>query len=167
MGARSGGVGSANVSHYWDAMPGAAKTLGSFADLAVESGVPRLVLMSGRGEEESERGEQAVRYFGAELTALRSTWFAQNFSETFWRDLVQGDEVALPAGSTPEPFVDAADVADVAVAALTDDRHIGEVYELDRAPALHIRGGGRGSSCAGARSLRTDLDRGLRRRCRR
>ena len=124
------GVGSAYVSHYWDAMPGAAKTLGSFADLAVESGVPRLVLMSGRGEEESERGEQAVRDSGAELTALRSTWFAQNFSETFWRDLVQGDEVALPAGSTPEPFVDAADVADVAVAALTDDRHIGEVYEL-------------------------------------
>jgi uncharacterized protein YbjT (DUF2867 family) len=30
----------------------------------------------------------------------------------------------------PEPFVDADDIADVAVAALTDDRHIGEVYEL-------------------------------------
>ena len=31
---------------------------------------------------------------------------------------------------TPEPFVDADDIADVAVAALTDDRHIGELYEL-------------------------------------
>jgi uncharacterized protein YbjT (DUF2867 family) len=29
-----------------------------------------------------------------------------------------------------EPFVDAEDIADVAVAALTDDKHIGEVYEL-------------------------------------
>jgi uncharacterized protein YbjT (DUF2867 family) len=37
---------------------------------------------------------------------------------------------ALRAGDTPEPFVDVDDIADVAVAALTDDRHIGEVYEL-------------------------------------
>ena len=46
------GVGSAYVSHYWDAIPGAAETLGLFAELAVERGVPRLVLLSGRGEEE-------------------------------------------------------------------------------------------------------------------
>jgi len=32
--------------------------------------------------------------------------------------------------NTPEPFVDADDIADVAVAALTDDRHIGQLYEL-------------------------------------
>jgi uncharacterized protein YbjT (DUF2867 family) len=124
------GVGSAYVAHYWDAIPGAAETLGSFADLAVESGVARLVLLSGRGEEEAERAERAVRDSGAELTVLRSTWFAQNFSEDYWREMVQAGEVALPAGDTPEPFVDADDIADVAVAALTDDRHIGELYEL-------------------------------------
>jgi uncharacterized protein YbjT (DUF2867 family) len=66
--------------------------------------------LSGRGEEEAERAERAVRDSGAELTVLRSTWFAQNFS-----------------GDTLEPFVDADDIADVAVAALTDDRHIGEL----------------------------------------
>ena len=38
--------------------------------------------------------------------------------------------MALPAGDTPEPFIDAEDIADVATAALTDDRHIGELYEL-------------------------------------
>lgn len=38
--------------------------------------------------------------------------------------------MALPARDVAEPFVDADDIADVAVAALTDDRHIGEVYEL-------------------------------------
>jgi uncharacterized protein YbjT (DUF2867 family) len=43
---------------------------------------------------------------------------------------IRGGELALPAGDVPEPFVDADDIADVAVAALTDDRHIGEVYEL-------------------------------------
>jgi uncharacterized protein YbjT (DUF2867 family) len=31
---------------------------------------------------------------------------------------------------TAESFVDAEDIADVAVAALMDDRHIGELYEL-------------------------------------
>jgi uncharacterized protein YbjT (DUF2867 family) len=96
----------------------------------VESGVLRLVLLSGRGEEEAERAWRAVRASGAELTVLRSTWFAQNFSEDYWREMVQAGEIALPAGHTPEPFVDADDIADVAVAALTDDRHIGEVYEL-------------------------------------
>ena len=50
------GVGSAYVSHYWDAIPGAAETLGSFAELAVESGVRRLVLLSGRGEDERFEG---------------------------------------------------------------------------------------------------------------
>jgi uncharacterized protein YbjT (DUF2867 family) len=124
------GVGSAYVSHHLDAVPGAAETVGSFADLAVKSGVRRLVVMSGRGEEEADRVEQAVRDSGAELTVLRSTWFAQNFSEEYWREYVLDGEVALPAGDTPEPFVDVDDLADVAVAALTDDRHIGQVYEL-------------------------------------
>ena len=43
---------------------------------------------------------------------------------------VLGGEVALPAGDIAEPFVDADDIADVAVAALTDERHVGQLYEL-------------------------------------
>jgi hypothetical protein len=86
--------------------------------------------LSGRGEEEAERAERAVRDSGAELMVLRSTWFAQNFSEDYWREQVLSNEIALPAGDMPGPFVDADDIADVAVAALTDDRHIGELYEL-------------------------------------
>ena len=123
-------VKSVYISYYPDiAVPGAVETVGSFAELAVTSGVPRLVLLSGRGEAEAERAEQAVRASGADLTILRSTWFAQNFSESYWVDMVSG-EVALPAGDTPEPFIDVGDLADVAVAALTDDRHIGQLYEL-------------------------------------
>jgi uncharacterized protein YbjT (DUF2867 family) len=124
------GVTSVYVTHYLDAMPGAAETAGAFAELAVKSGARRLVLLSGRGEEEAERVEQAVRAAGPELTILRATWFAQNFSENFWADELRGGELALPAGDMPEPFVDADDIADVAVAALTDDRHAGETYEL-------------------------------------
>jgi uncharacterized protein YbjT (DUF2867 family) len=124
------GVGAVYVQHYLDALPGAAEILGSFAELAVANGIPRLVHLSGRGEPEAELAAQAVRDTGAEVTTLRSTWFSQNFSESYFRDGLLAGELALPAGNTPEPFVDADDIADVAVAALTDDGHAGKVYEL-------------------------------------
>jgi uncharacterized protein YbjT (DUF2867 family) len=88
------------------------------------------VLLAGRGEPEAEEAEQVVRGSGGDVTVVRSTWFMQNFSEEYMLEHVLGGVVALPAGDTPEPFVDAEDIADVAVAALVDDRHIGELYEL-------------------------------------
>jgi uncharacterized protein YbjT (DUF2867 family) len=125
------GVGSVYISYQPDlAVPGAAEAVGSFAELAVSRGVSRLVLVSGRGETGAERAEQAVRDSGAELTILRSTWFAQNFSESYFVQGLQAGELALPAGSTPEPFVDVEDIADVAFAALTEDGHVGRLYEL-------------------------------------
>jgi uncharacterized protein YbjT (DUF2867 family) len=118
------------VQHYLDALPGAEEIIGSFAELAVAKGVRRLVHLSGRNEPEAEQAAQAVRDTGAEVTTLRSTWFSQNFSESYFLDGLLAGELALPAANTPEPFVDADDIADVAVAALTDDGHVGEVYEL-------------------------------------
>jgi len=58
---------------------------------------------------------------------VRCAWFMQNFSQD--GPILDG-EVVLPADEQLEPFVDADDIADVAVAALTHDRHIGEMYEL-------------------------------------
>jgi uncharacterized protein YbjT (DUF2867 family) len=124
------GVGSVYVQHYLDALPGAAEIIGSFAELAVANGIPRLVHLSGRGEAHAELAERAVQDTGAEVTTLRSTWFSQNFSESYFLDGLLAGELVLPAGDTPEPFVDADDIADIAVAALTDDGHVGEVYEL-------------------------------------
>ena len=125
------GVASAYISYSPDiAIPGAVEKVRSFAELALEHGVRRLVLLSGRGEEEAQRAERAVQETGADLTIVRSAWFMQNFSEDFLVEPVLAGEVTLPAGDEPEPFVDADDIADVAVAALTDDRHIGELYEL-------------------------------------
>ena len=124
-------VGSVYVSYYPDlAVPGAVEAVRSFAELAVESGVRRLVLLSGRGEPEAERAEAAVRDSGADLTILRSTWFMQNFSEDYMLEHVLSGEIRLPAGDVPTPFLDADDIAEVAVAALTDDRHAGQLYEL-------------------------------------
>jgi uncharacterized protein YbjT (DUF2867 family) len=131
------GASAAYVSYYPDlAIPGAVEAVGSFARLAVEHDVRRLVLLAGRGEEEAEVAEHAVRASGADLTVLRATWFAQNFSEEYMVDGVCEGAPALPAGDTPEPFVDADDIADVAVAALTEDGHVGQTYELTGPRAL-------------------------------
>ncbi|MFD0730248.1 NAD(P)H-binding protein [Planotetraspora mira] len=125
------GADSVYVTYYPDlAFPGAADAIRDFSRLAVESGARRLVLLSGRGEPEAQAAERELRESGAEWTILRAAFFFQNFSEHFLLGPVLDGEIAMPAGDVAEPFVDAEDVADVAVAALTDDRHIGEVYEL-------------------------------------
>ncbi len=125
------GVGAAYLAYYPDlAFPGAAETIGAFARQAVDRGVERLVLLSGRGEPEAEPAEDAVRTAGAAWTVLRASWFSQDFSEHFLLDPVLAGTIALPAGDVAEPFVDATDIADVAVAALLEDGHGGRTYEL-------------------------------------
>lgn len=122
---------AAYVTYYPDlAVPGAADKVRAFSELAVKNGVRRLVLLSGRGEEGAELAEQAVRESGADWTILRCSWFSQNFSEGFFLDQALSGEVALPAGSVREPFVDADDIADAAAAALTEDGHAGQLFEL-------------------------------------
>ena len=125
------GADAAYVAFQPDlAVPGAAETIAAFSERAVAHGVRRLVLLSGRGEPEAQRCEQAVLAVDAEVTIVRASWFAQNFSESFLLDGVLAGEVALPADTVREPCVDADDIADVAVAALTEPGHAGEVYEV-------------------------------------
>ncbi|MCH8351767.1 MAG: NmrA family transcriptional regulator [Chloroflexi bacterium] len=112
------------------AVPGAVEAVWSFTKAALEVGVRRMVLLSGRGEEEAQRAEQALQDTDADWTIVRATWFAQNFSEGFLLDAVLAGVVALPAGDVGEPFVDVDDIADVAVAALTEDGHVGQLYEV-------------------------------------
>ncbi len=57
-------------------------------------------------------------------------WFDQNFTEGYLLDPVREGTVALPVGSVREPFLDVDDIADSAVAALTEDGHAGALYEL-------------------------------------
>jgi uncharacterized protein YbjT (DUF2867 family) len=96
----------------------------------VARGVQRLVLLSGRGEPEAQRSEQVVQRSGAVWTVVRSSFFAQNFSEYFLLEPVLDGVIALPAGDVAEPFIDVDDVADVVVAALTEEGHTGQVYEV-------------------------------------
>ncbi len=125
------GVGAAYITYYPDLMaPGAVERVRGFSALAAQSGVERLVLLSGRGEPAAQQAEQAVRESGTDWTLLRASWFAQNFSENFFVEGLQAGALALPADDVAEPFVDAEDIADAAVAALTEDGHAGQLYEL-------------------------------------
>ena len=124
------GVDAVYITYHPDlAFPGAADIVGAFADLAVANGVRRLVLLSGRNEEGAQLAERKVQESGADVTVVRCAFFSQNFSETFVEP-VRAGVLAMPGGESREAFLDVDDIADVVVAALTDDRHIGEVYEL-------------------------------------
>lgn len=125
------GVTAAYITYAPDlAMPGATDAIQAFVDLAKRRGVKRLVLLSGRGEEEAQACERIVQNSGLEWTVVRASWFNQNFSEGAFVDMVLNGAITLPAGDQVEPFVDVDDIADVAVSAFTEDRHIGEVYEV-------------------------------------
>ncbi|GAB3932008.1 NAD(P)H-binding protein [Larkinella terrae] len=112
------------------AVPGAVETIRSFVETAVKTGVRKLVLLSGRGEPEAEECERVVMDSGTDWTILRASWFSQNFSESYLLEPVLAGYVALPVGAIGEPFIDVEDIADVAAAALTEETHNGQLYEL-------------------------------------
>ncbi len=112
------------------AVPGATDAIQAFVDRAKRHGVERLVLLSGRGEEEAQACERIVQDSGLEWTVVRASWFYQNFSEGAFVDMIRSGQITLPVGETMEPFVDVDDIAEVAVAALTEPGHAGEVYEV-------------------------------------
>lgn len=125
------GTRAAYISYHPDlAVAGAVETVHDFIQVALRSGVRKLVLLSGRGEEEAQRAEDVLRSSGAEWTILRASWFNENFSENFLLDAVRSGIVALPVTDVQEPFVSADDIADVAVAALTEEGHANRLYEL-------------------------------------
>ncbi len=124
-------ITSVYISYTPDlAAPGAPETIQALVDLCQRMDVRKLVLLSGRGEDEAQRCEEIVRHSGIASTIVRCSWFNQNFSENFIRDMVLDGVIVLPVTTVAEPFVDTDDIADVAVAALIDDRHVGQLYEL-------------------------------------
>ena len=106
------------MSYYPDlAVPGARETIAAFAEQAVAGGTRRLVLAVRARRGGGPAAEQVVQSSGAEWTVVRCSWFMQNFSESYFAEPLAAGELALPAGSLPDPFVHADDIADVAVAA--------------------------------------------------
>lgn len=134
------GASAAYVTFQPDlAVAWAAEAISAFAQTAVEAGVKHIVLLSGRGEDGAVLSEKELKAIGVDYTVLRASWFNQNFSEGAFLDgLLQG-KLALPAGDVLEPFVDADDLADAAVEALTNPCHRNQTYELTGPRALTFR----------------------------
>ncbi|MFY0617746.1 NmrA family NAD(P)-binding protein [Shimia sp.] len=125
------GVTKAYVTYFPDlAFPGAVEKLEEFTKVAAETGLEHIVLLSGRGEHFASMGEDVVRNSGIPFTIVRAAWFAQNFSEGYLRDPILGGVLPMPGGDIAEPIIDIDDIADVVVAALTEDGHLGERYEV-------------------------------------
>lgn len=125
------GARAAYVTYFPDlAFPGAVEKLESLVETAKDVGVEHLVLLSGRGEHHARLGEEVVRDSGVDFTLIRAAWFAQNFSEGYLRDPILADVLPMPGGDVVEPIIDINDIADVAVAALTEEGHRGQLYEV-------------------------------------
>ncbi|WP_371153844.1 NAD(P)H-binding protein [Jannaschia sp. 2305UL9-9] len=125
------GARAAYVTYFPDlAFPGAVEKLKALCAVAKEVGVQRLVLLSGRGEHHAKLGEDVVRASGIGFTIVRSAWFAQNFSEGYLRAPILDGVLPMPGGGIAEPIIDIDDIADVVVAALTQDDHDGHLYEV-------------------------------------
>ena len=125
------GVRSAYVTYFPDlAFPGAVEKVEHLCEIAKSAGLRRMVLLSGRGEHHAKLGEEVVRQSGLEFTLVRAAWFAQNFSEGYLHAPILDGVLPMPGGLIKEPIIDVDDIADVAVAALTEDRHAGALYEV-------------------------------------
>ena len=79
--------------------------------------------------------ELALIASGIPYVILRPNWFMDNF-HTFWLAGIKHGELALPAGDARTSFIDARDIADSAVSALTSDRFDGKAFNLTGAEAL-------------------------------
>ncbi|MDF1737892.1 MAG: NAD(P)H-binding protein [Verrucomicrobiales bacterium] len=134
------GVKALYVTYHPDlSVPGASDHIRALLAVAESQGVERIVLLSGRGEEEAQRCERLVLDSGIPATVVRCGWFNQNFSESFFRDLLMSGTLAVPNASVGEGYIDADDIADVATAALTGEGHEGQIYELTGPELLTFR----------------------------
>jgi uncharacterized protein YbjT (DUF2867 family) len=115
---------------------------------ARDAAVPRIVLLSSAGArllplDDNPMGaalaarEQVLRESGLGVTYLRPSAFASNAFG--WRDSIRAGKVVGPTGDGVLAVMDPEDIARVAVAALTDDGHVGKGYLLTGPQALTSR----------------------------
>jgi uncharacterized protein YbjT (DUF2867 family) len=125
------GIHSIYINNAPDlAVPGAKESIADFVEMAKKKDVKKLVLLSGRGEEEAQACEEVVQESGIPNTIVRAGWFNQNFSEGAFVSMVLTRQITLPGSDRVEPWVDVDDIADVIVASLTESGHDGELYEV-------------------------------------
>jgi uncharacterized protein YbjT (DUF2867 family) len=104
-------------------------------DYATSVGVRHIVFLSLIGAEKNKvvphaKVEKLLQASPATYTLLRAGFFMQNLSTTHRRDIVEYDDVLIPAGKGKTAFVDTRDLAAVAALALTEPGHENKAYPL-------------------------------------
>ncbi|WP_084964859.1 NmrA family NAD(P)-binding protein [Thermoactinospora rubra] len=104
--------------------PGAPEKAPRLLESIAAAGVGRIVLLSTLDAENapdsdpSRAAELALQRLPVASAILRPTWFMDNFTVGSFAAMTDAGEIRLPAGEGRIPFVDARDIAAVAVAAL-------------------------------------------------
>ncbi|TCM51385.1 SDR family oxidoreductase [Kribbella sp. VKM Ac-2568] len=81
------------------------------------------------GDERLLAAEALVRDSGTAWTVVRAHWFNQNYDEGFFRPAVLAGEFVIPLADQRQAFVDAEDIAAVAVEALLGPNHAAKPTE--------------------------------------
>lgn len=125
------GIDKVYITYQPDlAVPGALQAIEQLVKESKRAHVKKMVILSGKGEREAQLCEQVIIQSGLDYTIVRASWFNQNFSENFLLEPVLDGFVALPRAEANIPWVDADDIAEVVVKALTEDKHNGQIYQL-------------------------------------
>ena len=132
----------AGVDRLYLASPGElpAAPVQRAVDLAREAGVRQVVRLSAMGVEQGESPlrevERHIEASDLAWTLLRPNWFMQNYSTLNAAEIRNQGTLSEPAGEGATSFVDARDIASVAVAALTQDGHAEQAYAITGPAAL-------------------------------
>lgn len=110
-------------------------------DAAVAAGVKQIVFLSLLGAERNRivphaQVETYIKSVGVSYTFLRASFFMQNLSTTHSQDIKEHSEIFVPAGKGKTSFIDARDIASVAVIALTESGHENCAYSLTGSESL-------------------------------
>lgn len=116
-------------------------TVGEFAAAAARVGVDHVAYLSTLGAEKNPlvphyRIEKRVRATDAAHTLLRASFFMQNLVEVHREDIVEHDEMFVPAGDGATSFVDARDIGAVAATVLSESGHENRAYDITGPEAL-------------------------------
>ncbi|WP_224449937.1 SDR family oxidoreductase [Haloprofundus salilacus] len=118
-----------------------AETVGRFAEAAARVGVAHIVYLSTLGAERNvliphHRIEKRIMATEADYTLLRASFFMQNFLEVHRADIVEHNQIFVPAGDGKTSFVDARDLGEAGATVLTERGHENHAYDLTGSEAV-------------------------------
>lgn len=111
-------------------------------DQAQQMGIEHIVFMSGMNVDKTDtpwfpRIEKHLLASGIAYTILRPSWFMSLFIQ----GLRGPQEICLPLGNAEISFIDPDDISAVTAAAITEERHRGQIYTLSGNRALSMQEG--------------------------